>query len=274
MESAHAKSLVRQITVQLVRRCPGLLRCPSDKKRRSGLEIQREISRMISRRKKEFSGGWRRPMLLSSNRESVMSDPRDSDGDEVSAESSDRSLLCRVKKGSSDAAMELYLRYAERLGALARSKSSRELAVKISPEEIVQSVFGSFFRGTKNGCYDVPAGEELWGLFLVIALNKIRTKGAYYLAAKRDSRITQGGEELDAHAQLFEGDDQFALKILEISIGESLAEFPDNYRQIVDLRVQGCEIEEIAERTKHSKRTVERIMQEIRKKLAHLMDEQ
>jgi RNA polymerase sigma-70 factor (ECF subfamily) len=229
---------------------------------------------MISRRKNELFGGWRRPMLLSSYKESVMSDPRDSDGPEVSAESSDRSLLWRVKKGSADAATELYLRYAGRLGALARAKSSRELAVKISPEEIVQSVFGSFFRGTKNGCYDIPAGEELWGLFLVIALNKIRNKGAFYLAAKRDSRITKGNDELEAHAGSFEDDDQFALKILEISIGESLEDFPDNYRQIVDLRVQGYEIEEIAARTKHSKRTVERIMQEVRKKLAHLMDEQ
>ena len=41
---------------------------------------------------------------------------------------------------------------------------------EIGREEIVQSVFGSFFRRARSGDYDVPVGDELWKLFLVIAL--------------------------------------------------------------------------------------------------------
>src|SRR5689334_207958 len=88
------------------------------------------------------------------------------------AEVSDHSLLRRVKLGHDDAATGLYLRYAQRLLALTRSKSSPALARRVEAEEIVQSVFGSFFRGAQQGYYDVPAGEELWKLFLVITLNK------------------------------------------------------------------------------------------------------
>lgn len=87
---------------------------------------------------------------------------------------SDHSLLRRLRHGQADAATQLYVRYAERLNALAKSKSSSELARRVSSEEIVQSVFGSFFRGAQQGYYEIPVGEELWKLFLVMALNKIR----------------------------------------------------------------------------------------------------
>ena len=58
----------------------------------------------------------------------------------------------------------------------------------------MQSVFGSFFRRARQGYYDVPDGEELWKLLLVLALHKIRDKSAYYHAAKRDVHRTIGGE--------------------------------------------------------------------------------
>ncbi len=185
-----------------------------------------------------------------------------------SMESSDHSLLRRLKGGSSDAATALYMRYAGRLNALARSKSSPELARQVDAEEIVQSVFGSFFRGAQKGCYDVPVGEELWKLFLVIALNKIRGKGAFYNAKKRDNRLTQGSDALDQQSEVNDSDDAIALSVLKMSIEESLYSMPPHYREMVDLRVEGHEIEEIARRTNRSKRTVERILQDIRTRLS------
>src|SRR6516162_6213433 len=109
---------------------------------------------------------------------------------------SDHSLLRRLRGGSQDAATLLYLRYAQRLRALTRTRFATDLARRLDVDDIVQSVFGSFFRGASRGDYDVPAGEELWKLFLVIALNKIRAKGAYHRAAKRDIRLTAGSEEV------------------------------------------------------------------------------
>lgn len=186
---------------------------------------------------------------------------------------SDHSLLRRMRHGQADAATMLYVRYADRLNALARSKSSQELARQVSSEEIVQSVFGSFFRGAQQGYYEIPEGEELWKLFLVMALNKIRAKGAYHLAAKRDSRLTQGSDALEKLTSSDPNDSQTALSILEMTIDESLAEMPEHYRDMVTLRVAGYEIEEIARRTGRSKRTVERILQEVRKKMLPLLQE-
>src|SRR5262249_38717285 len=109
---------------------------------------------------------------------------------------SDHSLLRRLRTGDQDAATQLYLRYAQRLQLLAPAECSAELARRVDMEDIVQSVFCSFFRGVSDGYYDIPAGEELWKLLLVIALNKIRAKGAFHRAARRDVRQTVGGDAL------------------------------------------------------------------------------
>src|SRR5262245_47500437 len=114
---------------------------------------------------------------------------------ESNGEPSDHSLLCRFRLGSQDAATQLYLRYARRLRKLAAAECSGDLTRRVDVEDIVQSVFGSFFRRARQGLYDVPPGKELWRLLLVIALNKIRAKGAFHRAAKRDVRRTTGGEE-------------------------------------------------------------------------------
>jgi RNA polymerase sigma-70 factor (ECF subfamily) len=189
----------------------------------------------------------------------------------MSSGPSDRSLLARVQDGSQAAADTLYHRYARRLLALARAESGRDLAARVDAEDIVQSVFGSFFRGVRQGYYEAPSGEDLWGLFLVIALNKVRAKGAYHRAAKRDVRKTRG----DVAAAGFEppGDDETAHRLLTMVVDEELAELPEGHRDVVRLRIEGFEVAEVAAKTGKSKRTVERILQEFRTKMAGLLKE-
>jgi RNA polymerase sigma-70 factor (ECF subfamily) len=198
--------------------------------------------------------------------------PHESTGQTSGGEPSDHSLLRRLRGGSQDAATQLYLRYANRLRALAKTKCSTDLARLVDIEDIVQSVFGSFFRGASRGYYDVPAGEELWKLFLVIALNKIRAKGAYHRAAKRDVRTTTGSEGLGQLAETCAEPDAVAYTILQMTIDEALASMPPQYKQILLLRIEGYEVTEIASQTGRSRRTVERILQECRKNLADLLD--
>src|SRR3954470_2701126 len=103
---------------------------------------------------------------------------------------SDRSLLRRLCGGDEEAATQLYHKYARRLHALVQARCSSHLASRLDAEDIVQSVFRSFFRVANTGVYDAPAGEDLWKLLLTIALNKVRTQGVYHRAAKRDVTMT------------------------------------------------------------------------------------
>jgi RNA polymerase sigma-70 factor (ECF subfamily) len=190
------------------------------------------------------------------------------------AEPSDRSLLRRLRGGNEDAAMQIYLRYAHRLRALARDNCPADLAPRFDPEDIVQSVFRSFFQAAGRGIYDVPDGEELWKLFLVIALNKIRDKGAFHHAPKRDVRLTRGGDALD-HALDARGQyDESAYVFLQLVVEETMAPLPGPYRQMIELRIEGYEVAEIARKVGRSKRTVERALQEFRTRLRSALKEE
>lgn len=188
------------------------------------------------------------------------------------AEPSDSSLLRRVQGGNQDAATQLYFRYAERLRQLVRSESSTALARREDAEDILQSIFTSFFRGVGKGFYDVPAGDELWKLFLVIALNKICAKGTYHRAAKRDVRLTVDGEFLDRYSRYAHDPAEPGVLFLRLVIAEALEQLPELSRQIVVLRIEGYEVAEIAARTRRSKRTVERVLQEFRQHLTEILD--
>ena len=85
--------------------------------------------------------------------------------------------------------------------ALAAAQASPDLKQRVDPDDIVQSVFRTFFRRAAAGQYDVPAGDELWKLFLVIGLNKVRAVAAYHKAAKRDVRQTAAGGDYDKAAR-------------------------------------------------------------------------
>src|SRR3954470_11644903 len=129
---------------------------------------------------------------------------------------SDHSLLKRFRRGQDDGPTLLYLRYAERLRSLAARQSSPSLATRVDPEDIVQSVFRTFFRRAAEGQYDVPEGEEMWKLLLVIALNKIRSVGAFHRAARRDVRQTTGGEGFERAIKSETGQDEEALDVLRL----------------------------------------------------------
>src|SRR5919199_6366346 len=185
---------------------------------------------------------------------------------------SDRWLLERFRQGDAEAAARLYDRYADRLRALTRRKSSSALACRLDPDDIVQSVFRNFFHAAREGGYDIPPGEDLWKLLLVIALNKIRARGTFHRAAKRDVRRTRRIDGLDPYTLAKENPyGQSALAFLRLVAEEALAQLPPLQRRIVELRIQGYQVHEIAEQTGRSLRTVERTLQHCRQQLASFL---
>jgi len=180
---------------------------------------------------------------------------------------SDQFLLSRFRQGHEDAATELYRRYADRLHNLAARKCSGDLAARIDADDIVQSVFCAFFQGAREGFYDVPGGEDLWRLIVVIGLNKVREKRAFHQAAKRDVRLTASAEHLESHC----GADDPG-HALQLAFKEALAHLDSSERQMAELLVEGHEVAEIAARVRRSKRTVERNLQTIRRKLSRLLE--
>jgi RNA polymerase sigma-70 factor (ECF subfamily) len=188
-------------------------------------------------------------------------------------EPSDRSLLRRIQQGQSDASTTLYLRYAESLLSIAAAQASPALAQRVDPEDIVQSVFRTFFRRVQLGQYSVPEGEELWKLLLVIALNKVRASGSFHRAAKRDVKRTAVGAAYDLAIESQSARDEAALNVLRIVVDDMLHDLPEAHRKIIELRIEGHEVNEIATAVQRSKRSVERELQEFRKRLQSALNE-
>src|SRR5581483_2240802 len=162
---------------------------------------------------------------------------------------SDRSLLKRFQGGQLDAATELYVRYADRLHALAVKQCAPDLSARVDPEDIVQSVFRTFFRRAALGHYEVPQGEELWKLLLVIALNKIRATAVHHRAAKRDVRLTVAGADFNEAVRTVSRNED-ALNVLRLVLDEMLETLTPDQRQIIERRIEGYEVAEIARTAK------------------------
>jgi RNA polymerase sigma-70 factor (ECF subfamily) len=186
----------------------------------------------------------------------------------------DHDLLWRARDGDQDAARQLYFRYAKRLNRLVERQCSAGLARRAGVEDIVQSVFGSFFRRIRRGSYDVPDGDDLWKLLLVIALHKIRKRAAYHHAAKRDAHRTTGGEAAWRHLELRPDDGQSRDGYFVLVVEEILEQLAPQAREMVRLRIDGHEIGEVARKMGRSRRTVERTLQEIRLKMGQLLREE
>lgn len=202
-------------------------------------------------------------MVASSITELTVAEPSADDQFELA----DTELLHQVQIGSDGAATELYRRYATRLLRLAEMHTGTGLARRIEAEDLVQSVFRTFFRRAADGHYTLPHGDELWKLFLVISLNKIRKKSEFHRAAKRDVNRTQtiGNSQLSS--------DDEASQILELTVEELIAELPPSHRGVIRDRIQGFEVADMADRNQISRRTVERILKNFRERMRQELHE-
>lgn len=186
----------------------------------------------------------------------------------MSAGLTDRSLIARIRSGDEAAAKELYDRYARRVFGLVRSQMAEHLRSQVEPEDIVQSVFKSIFRGVNAGGYDAPEGGTLWQLLAVIAVHKVRRNANRRAAARRDDRRTQSLEAV-ADGQLA---GTLATEQMEAALREAIECLKPFEQSVVMLRVQGYSVEEISGRLERSRRTVERSLQNARRTLADLLE--
>ena len=184
----------------------------------------------------------------------------------------DQTLIHRFRSGEDeDAALGLYLRYSQRLLCTTQRNMSSALLQRMDAEDVVQSVFRTFFRRATGGEYQVPTGDELWKLLLVISLNKVRAAGQHHRAAKRDAALSVSLSDQDALSP--QAQDDFALNLLELSISEVIGHLPVSAQRVVELRIQGHEVSQISEITTRSKRTVERILQHFRGEMQRRSEE-
>jgi RNA polymerase sigma-70 factor, ECF subfamily len=176
------------------------------------------------------------------------------------ADPGDHLLVRRARSGDQDAATQFYFRYHDRLMNLVRRRCSAGLARSAGVEDIVQSVFARFFRRIGDGFYDVPQGDSVWKVLLVIALNRVRAEATYYFAARRDAKRTMTGPTAQELLKSKASGRDVTRAYFEMVFQETLGRLPCSDRQLVSLRIDGFTVAEVARMTGRSTRTVERII--------------
>lgn len=182
-------------------------------------------------------------------------------------------LGTRLRARDPGTAAELFRRYTGRLIALARSRLSGKLAKRIDAEDVVQSAYRSFFSGASAGEYEVRQGADLWGLLATITLRKLRRQVQHHSAQKRSMRKEQdfdgpdGQYALQAELLTQEPSPVEALALVD-QLEQLMRQLGPLQRRMVELRLQGHNLDEIAAQTQRCRRTVCRSLEQVRNQLA------
>jgi RNA polymerase sigma factor (sigma-70 family) len=190
--------------------------------------------------------------------------------DDEQAEWTSLVLLERFRGGDDLAAAEIFDRYFRRLTALARSRLSPRLAQRTDPEDIVLSVYRSFFVDARRGRYTLSRGGDLWRLLAAIARHKLsrqaRSQGADRRSVALEIPLDQVDEGRFAGRQHDPTPEEAAALADELEW--VLAQLDRFGRRVLELRLQGLKVSEIAADTGRAERSVRRSLARIRTLLA------
>lgn len=177
-------------------------------------------------------------------------------------------LVQRHRLGDPEAAGQLFAYYAQRLGRLAEQHLSRKLAGRVESEDVVQSVFRTFFRRAAAGEFRIDSSAQLWQLLVRITIRKARGLGRYHTAAVRDVALEQPEALNDAVLELatHEPSPEDAAVLMD-HIEVLLKGLPSAYCQVLEMRLQGYSAAEIASRLGVARRTVYRELELLGRRL-------
>lgn len=185
-----------------------------------------------------------------------------------------------VKAGDSSAANQLWQHYSDRLVRAVRAKLyGRERAVS-DEEDIVLSVFDSFYDAAQLGRFpDLADRDELWRLLMRMSARKVVDK------RRSEGRKRRGGEfqafslDADGERELFELTADEPSPEMVLMMEESVEQLFSHLgvgqlRDLAVAKLEGYSNAELAQRFACSERTIERRLHLIREKLKQELFEQ
>ena len=171
------------------------------------------------------------------------------------------------QSGNEAAARELFDRYSDNLMALARRRISQRLAGRLDPEDVVQSVFRTFFQHAKEGDFTINDQNDLGKLLVRITVHKTLRKVAYHKAAKRNPSLEMGQtkETQQAWEELLDNEPTPDEAVMFLDQFEDfLGQLRPVERQILELRLQGYSNDDISARLNIYDRKIRRALERIR----------
>jgi RNA polymerase sigma factor (sigma-70 family) len=170
--------------------------------------------------------------------------------------------------GDPQAAELLFTRYGDRLTHVAEHHLSRKLAAREGGEDVVQSVFRTFFRRSAAGQFQIDTLAQVWRLLVKITLQKVRTRARFHAAKKRSAaaEVRPEDDTWVAHALGREPDPAAAAELVDLM--EALVDgVPPLYGRVLELRLQGMVPADVARELSISRNTVYRALDLFKQRL-------
>jgi RNA polymerase sigma-70 factor, ECF subfamily len=179
-------------------------------------------------------------------------------------------LMGRLGSGEDSAARDVFHRFAGRLVALARRRVSRRFAYRVDPEDVVQSAFKSFFVRQREGTLRPRDWDGVWSLLVLITVRKCVDRVDYLRAGRRDvlrEATCSGGEEPPWQFALDREPSPEEAAALAETLESLFRAVDDGDRPVLELSLQGYSAAEIGLRLGRALRSVQRLREQIRKRL-------
>ena len=178
-----------------------------------------------------------------------------------------------IKCGDSDAVNRIWQHYFARLVRLVRRKLYGQNRAVSDEEDIVLSVFDSFYSAVKKGRFpDLSDRDDLWHLLLRMSERKVIDKRRHDLRQRRGGNIIvhsldhAGGDESIIEAIGNEPSPEMVTMMQE-SVEQFFSHLGVGHlREIAGAKLEGYSNAELAERFDCSERTIERRLHLIREK--------
>jgi RNA polymerase sigma-70 factor (ECF subfamily) len=196
----------------------------------------------------------------------------------VNTDPSFADLLSRCRHGDEAANRVLFEAVAHRLIGLARHHLRAQIRQKVDPEDIVQSVFKSFFLDLRDGEFELKTWDNLWSLLVVITLRKCGRKVKHFLGPWHDVRreiakAPTPDESMASCVALANDPTPSEAVVLSEMVEQTLRPLKPRERRIFELHLQGRSIEEICTQVQRSEYTVRDVLKRIEKGLQKQCDE-
>jgi RNA polymerase sigma factor (sigma-70 family) len=175
-------------------------------------------------------------------------------------------LAERLRAGDPEAPEALFRRYARQLARLADQHLNRKFAGRVDAEDVVQSVFRTFFRRSARGEFRIDDSAQVWRLLVTLTVRKAQVQARRHGAHRRDA-----GREVVGEAPLTDvlgrepGPEDAAVLMDEIA--SLLRGLPNLHCHVLERRLEGQSVADIAAALDVSRQTVYRVLKLLQQRL-------
>jgi RNA polymerase sigma factor (sigma-70 family) len=192
-------------------------------------------------------------------------------GDRPRSEESDLpGFLARIQAGDEAAARELLARYEPEVRLVVRRQLPRLLRSRFDSLDFLQSVWGSFFRRVRGGSGPSEFGDSRHLVAFLARAAKNKVIDEYRRAASRKQDMhreeplwTERNRPKDLPAEI---DSPSEVAQAREVFGRLCNLLPEKRRNILELKAEGLSSKDIGERLGISARTVQRVLEDLRRR--------